>query len=93
MLPHLHTTVAVSGWLRNNDVDDFQLAWGIQPTGRDPKSKEDDSYRIRQMQRFYAVYNPKLVHVCEGFMWHLQKVQKKDFSWDRSKLQCIPLLF
>lgn len=28
MLPQLHTTVAVTGWLRDNDIADFQLAWG-----------------------------------------------------------------
>jgi hypothetical protein len=82
MLPHLHTTVAVSGWLRENDVDDFQLAWGICPNGRDEKSK-DDAYRIRQLKRFYSVYNPPLVQYCEDFMWFLQRKQKKEFSWDK----------
>jgi hypothetical protein len=82
MLPHLHTTVAVSGWLRENDVDDFQLAWGICPNARDEKSK-DDAYRIRQLKRFYSVYNPQLVQYCEDFMWYLQRKQKKEFSWER----------
>ena len=26
MLPQLHTTIVVSGWLRHNDIADFQLA-------------------------------------------------------------------
>lgn len=82
MLPHLHTTVAVSGWLRENDVDDFQLCWGICPNSRDEKSK-DDVYRICQLKRFYSVYNPPLVQYCEDFMWHLQRKQKKEFSWER----------
>lgn len=86
MLPHLHTTVAVSGWLRENDIDDFQLAWGICPNGRDDKSKNDE-YRIRQLKRFYSIYNPKLVQYCEDFMWYLQRKQKKEFSWERIWIQ------
>jgi len=82
MLPQLHTTIVVSGWLRHNDVADFQLAWGIQPT-----CKYEDEYnhdtRIRQMKRFYAIYNPPLVYLCESFMKTLQRRLKKDFNWDR----------
>eukprot|EP00804_Cyclotella_cryptica_P000429 CCRYP_020670-RB/>CCRYP_020670-RB protein AED:0.04 eAED:0.04 QI:330/0.85/0.75/1/0.57/0.5/8/1053/1250 len=82
MLPRLHTTAAVSGWLRENDIDDFQLCWGISPNCRDEKSK-DDAYRICQLKRFYSVYNPPLVQYCEDFMWHLQRKQKKEFSWEK----------
>ncbi|KAL3775561.1 hypothetical protein ACHAW5_001580 [Stephanodiscus triporus] len=81
MLPQLHTTVAVSGWLRDNDIADFQLAWGIQPTCKYVKA--DDNRRLRQLKRFYSIYNPPLVHVCEAFMQTLQKRLKRDFSWDR----------
>ena len=83
MLPQLHTTVAVAGWLRENDIADFQLAWGIQPTCTYGKVDDERKIRIRQMKRFYAVYNPPLVHLCEHFMETLQRRQKKDFSWDR----------
>mmetsp|Transcript_26915 Transcript_26915/g.56828 ORF Transcript_26915/g.56828 Transcript_26915/m.56828 type:complete len:1346 (-) Transcript_26915:42-4079(-) len=82
MLPQLHTAVVVSGWLRNNDVADFQLAWGIQPTCK-YADEYDDERRIRQMKRFYAIHNPPLVHLCESFMMTLQRKLKKDFSWDR----------
>ncbi|KAL9187804.1 hypothetical protein ACHAXT_006182 [Thalassiosira profunda] len=81
MLPQLHTTVAVTGWLRENDVADFQLAWGIQPTCT--YEKEEHKRRIRQMKRFYSIYNPPLVHLCEDFMETLQMRMKKDFCWDR----------
>lgn len=81
MLPQLHTTVAVSGWLRENDIADFQLAWGIQPTCKYVKA--DDNRRLRQLKRFYSIYNPPLVHVCEAFMQTLQKRLKREFSWDR----------
>ena len=82
MLPQLHTTVCVAGFLRHNDVADFQLAWGIQPTCK-YEDADDHQRRIRQMRRFYAVYNPPLVHLCERFMQTLQKKLKKGFSWDR----------
>ena len=82
MLPQLHTTLAVTGWLRDNDVADFQLAWGIQPTCKYEKA-DDFSLRIRQMRRFYSIYNPPLVHLCEDFMSSLKSRLKKDFSWDR----------
>lgn len=82
MLPQLHTTVAVSGWLRDNDIADFQLAWGVQPTCQYEKS-DDDKRKIREMKRFYSVYNPPLVHLCGHFMETLQKRLKKDFCWDR----------
>ena len=85
MLPQLHTTVAVTGWLRDNDIADFQLAWGIQPNCQYEKS-DDEKRRIRQMKRFYSVYNPPLVNLCEHFMQTLQKRLKKDFSWDRQVL-------
>jgi hypothetical protein len=81
MLPQLHTTVAVSGWVREKDIADYQLAWGIQPTCR--YKKEDNNRRIRQLKRFYAIYNPPLVHLCEGFMETLQKKLRRHFSWDR----------
>ena len=82
MLPHLHTSLCVSGWLRDNDPDDFQLAWGIQPTCRDDNAKTD-AYRMLQMRRFYSIYNPQLVHLCEEYLTHLKKVQGKRFSWER----------
>jgi len=82
MLPQLHTTVAVTGWLRANDIADFQLAWGVQPTC-DYEKEDDDKRRLRQMKRFYSLYNPPLVHLCESFMQTLQKRLKMDFSWDR----------
>lgn len=86
MLPQLHTTVAVAGWLRANDVADFQLAWGVQPTCQ---YKEDsEKLRIRQMKRFYSLYNPPLVHLCERFMHTLQKRMNGDFSWDRQVINC-----
>lgn len=81
MLPQLHTTVAVAGWVREKDIADYQLAWGIQPTCR--YKKEDNNRRIRQLKRFYAIYNPPLVHLCEGFMETLQKKLRRHFSWDR----------
>ena len=84
MLPQLHTTVAVSGWLRDNDIADFQLAWGIQPTCK--YAKADDNRRLRQLRRFYSIYNPPLIHVCEAFMQTLQKKLKRNFSWDRRVL-------
>jgi len=82
MLPQLHTTVAVCGWLRDNDIADFQLAWGIQPTCKYEK-EDDDKRRIRQMKRFYSVYNPPLVQLCGHFMETLKKRLKNDFSWHR----------
>jgi hypothetical protein len=82
MLPQLHTTVAVSGWLRDKDKADFQLAWGVQPTCQYDKS-EEDTIRIRKMKRFYSIYNPPLVHSCEAFMQILQSKLKRNFSWDR----------
>lgn len=82
MLPQLHTTVVVTGWLRNNDKADFQLAWGVQPTC-EYEDPYDNERRIRQMKRFYAIHNPPLVHLCEHFMHTLQKRLKKNFSWDR----------
>jgi len=82
MLPHLHTTLCVSGWLRDNDPDDFQLAWGIQPTCRDEKDKTD-AYRFLQLRRFYSIHNPPLVHLCEEYLRQLKKVQGKSFSWAR----------
>ncbi|KAL7550218.1 hypothetical protein ACHAWF_013448 [Thalassiosira exigua] len=82
MLPQLHTTVAVAGWLRDNDISDFQLAWGVQPTCQ-YENNDDNKLRIRQLKRFYAIYNPPLVNLCENFMQTLQKKLKKDFSWDR----------
>ncbi len=82
MLPQLHTTLAVTGWLRDNDVADFQLAWGIQPTCKYEKA-DDFNLRIRQMRRFYSIYNPPLVHLCEDFMLSLKSRLKNDFSWDR----------
>jgi hypothetical protein len=84
MLPQLHTTVAVSGWLRDNDIADFQLAWGVQPTCK--YAKADDNRRLRQLKRFYSIYNPPLIHVCEAFMQTLQKKLKRNFSWDRRVL-------
>ena len=84
MLPQLHTTVAVSGWLRDNDIADFQLAWGVQPTCK--YAKADDNRRLRQLRRFYSIYNPPLIHVCEAFMQTLQKKLKRNFSWDRRVL-------
>jgi hypothetical protein len=81
MLPQLHTTVCVSGWLRENDIADFQLAWGVQPTCK--YVKVDNDRRLRQLKRFYSIYNPPLVHDCEAFMQTLQKRLKKDFSWER----------
>ncbi|KAL7497102.1 hypothetical protein ACHAWT_007462 [Skeletonema menzelii] len=86
MLPQLHTTVAVTGWLRENDVADFQLAWGCQPTCRYEQAN-DFTVRIRQLRRFYSIYNPPLVHLCEDFMLTLQSRLKKEFSWDRIWLQ------
>ena len=82
MLPQLHTTVAVSGWLRDKDVADFQLAWGVQPTCNYEKTDED-TIRIRKMKRFYSIYNPPLVNSCEAFMQILQSKLKRNFSWDR----------
>ena len=81
ILPQLHTTVAVSGWLRDNDISDYQIAWGIQPTC----TYEKDSFkrRILQMKRFYSIYNPPLCYLCEDFMLTLQKRLQKGFSWDR----------
>lgn len=83
MLPQLHTTVAVSGWLRDKDVADFQLAWGVQPTCKYDKSTDEHTIRIRKMKRFYSIYNPPLVHACESFMQILQSKLKRKFSWDR----------
>ena len=83
MLPQLHTTVAVSGWLRDRDVADFQLVWGIQPTCQ-YEDLNSDQRRIRQLKRFYAVHNPPLVHLCESYMLELRRRIKKQFSWDRS---------
>eukprot|EP00578_Thalassiosira_sp_NH16_P022498 CAMPEP_0181091988 /NCGR_PEP_ID=MMETSP1071-20121207/8687_1 /TAXON_ID=35127 /ORGANISM="Thalassiosira sp., Strain NH16" /LENGTH=1231 /DNA_ID=CAMNT_0023174155 /DNA_START=201 /DNA_END=3893 /DNA_ORIENTATION=- len=80
MMPQLHTTVAVTGWLRENDIADFQLAWGIQPTC---EQAAEDKLKIRQMKRFYSIYNPPLVGLCESFMCILQKRLKEEFSWDR----------
>lgn len=82
MLPQLHTTVAVSGWLRDNDISDYQLAWGIQPTCTYEK-RDNFKQRVLQMKRFYSIYNPPLVYLCEDFMLTLQQRLKKDFSWDR----------
>ncbi len=86
MLPQLHTTVAVTGWLRENDAADFQLAWGCQPTCTYDKA-DDFDLRIRQLRRFYSIYNPPLVHLCEDFMLTLKSKLKKDFSWDRIWIQ------
>lgn len=88
MLPQLHTTVAVSGWLRYKDIADFQLAWGVQPTCSYEKSDED-IIRIRKMKRFYSIYNPPLVHSCESFMQILQSKLKRNFSWDRQVTRLI----
>jgi len=82
MLPQLHTTVAVTGWLRDNDIADFQLAWGCQPTCKYEQA-DDFTLRIRQLRRFYSIYNPPLVHLCEDFMLTLKSRLKKEFSWDR----------
>jgi len=35
------------------------------------------------MKRFYVIYNPPMVYLCESFMKTLQKRLKKNFSWDR----------
>ncbi len=86
MLPQLHTTVAVTGWLRENDAADFQLAWGCQPTCMYEKA-DDFNLRIRQLRRFYSIYNPPLVPLCEDFMLTLKSRLKKDFSWDRIWIQ------
>jgi len=79
MLPQLHTTLAVTGWLRDNDVADFQLAWGIQPTCKYEKA-DDFNLRIRQMRRFYSIYNPPLVHLCEDFMLSLKSRLKRTLA-------------
>mmetsp|Transcript_33092 Transcript_33092/g.67585 ORF Transcript_33092/g.67585 Transcript_33092/m.67585 type:complete len:1195 (-) Transcript_33092:142-3726(-) len=86
MLPQLHTTVAVTGWLRENDIADFQLAWGCQPTCQYEQA-DDFTVRIRQLRRFYSIFNPPLVHLCEDFMLTLKSRLKKDFSWERIWMQ------
>ena len=86
MLPQLHTTVAVTGWLREHDVADYQLAWGCQPTCA-YEHADDFSVRIRQLRRFYAIFNPSLVPLCEDYMMTLKSRMKKDFSWDRIWMQ------
>jgi hypothetical protein len=86
MLPQLHTTVAVTGWLRDNDIADFQLAWGCQPTCKYEKVN-DFTLRIRQLRRFYSIFNPPLVHLCEDFMLTLKSRLKKEFCWDKIWLQ------
>ena len=74
MLPQLHTTVAVSGWLRDNDISDYQLAWGIQPTCTYEK-RDCFKQRILQMKRFYSIYNRKsLDFVCLSLLTNSSKL-------------------
>jgi hypothetical protein len=73
-LPQLHTTICISGWLK--DKSDYQRPWGIQPT--DPPIHD----KIELLKRFFAVHNPDLVATCEEVIKARRKKERKEFSWD-----------
>lgn len=76
-LPQLHTTICLSGWLRENYKGaDFQAAWGIQPTDPFIESKQE------LLKRHYAVHNPEKVKTCEADILSRRKRERKEFSWD-----------
>jgi hypothetical protein len=76
-LPQLHTTICVSGWLREKYKGaDFQAAWGVQPTDPLIESKWE------LLKRFYAVHDPEKVKTCEAEMKERKKKERKSFSWD-----------
>jgi hypothetical protein len=76
-LPQLHTTICVSGWLREKyKAADFQAAWGVQPT--DPLIES----RWELLKRFYIVHDPEKVKSCEIEMKARKKKERKAFSWD-----------
>ena len=72
-LPQLHTTICISGWLK--DKSDYQRPWGIQPT--DPPIQD----KMELLQRFFTVHDPELVKSCDDVIKQRKKRERKDFSW------------
>jgi hypothetical protein len=72
-LPQLHTTICISGWLK--DKSDYQRPWGIQPT--DPPIQD----KMELLKRFFTVHDPELVKSCDDVIKQRKKRERKDFSW------------
>ncbi|GKY99413.1 hypothetical protein MPSEU_000896000 [Mayamaea pseudoterrestris] len=82
---NLYTTLAVSGWLR--DECDFQRPWGVAPT-RPPLSD-----RMELLERFYTVHCPdkrakcqKILQSWEGEEKQLWKLLRKRYGTDPDHL-------
>jgi len=77
----LSRTICISGWL--TDKCDFQRPWGLTPTTPAP-------IKLEKLQRFYRIYNPDLIPVCNNLL----KRWKKEMStfWDllEDKYGCNP---
>ena len=73
-LPQLHTTICISGWLK--DKSDYQRPWGIQPT--DPPIQD----KMELLKRFFTVHDPELVGSCEDVIKQRKKRERKAFSWE-----------
>jgi hypothetical protein len=60
----LSRTICVSGWLI--EKTDFQRPWGLTPT--QPPCK-----KVEKLQRFYRIYNPDLIPVCDNLLKRWKK--------------------
>lgn len=77
----LNRTVCISGWL--TDRNDFQRPWGITPT--DPPAS-----KLEKLQRFYRVYNPDLIPVCENLLKRWKKEENTFWELLEDKYGCNP---
>ena len=47
----------------------------------------EDERRMRQLKKFYFIYNPAFVDTCEEHIAGLKRQCKSNFSWDFGWLQ------
>jgi Protein of unknown function (DUF726) len=77
----LSRTVCISGWL--TDKNDFQRPWGISPT--DPPAS-----KLEKLQRFYRVYNPDLIPVCDNLLKRWKREESTFWELLEDKYGCNP---
>ena len=77
----LSRTICISGWLTDNC--DFQRPWGIAPS-KPPPSK------LEKLQRFYRVYNPDLIPVCDNLLKRWKKEESTFWELLEDKYGCNP---
>ena len=77
----LSRTICISGWL--TDKCDFQRPWGIAPSKPPPT-------KLEKLQRFYRIYNPDLIPVCDNLLKRWKKEESTFWELLEDKYGCNP---